>query len=188
MKKLLVALCFAFGANAGLLVEPYVGYQISGFETDYTVSGTTTELAYVTNGVNLGARLGYSYLLFMAGIDYSYGTLSNDLDTGSITIEDIDATRFGIFAGVELPILARAWATYYVNANYEAGSDEYKGTGYGLGVGFTGLPFVSLNLEYRALTFDEIVGDTGTTKLPTSTYDEYTASEIFLSVSLPLDL
>ena len=78
----------------------------------------------------------------------------------------------GAFVGYDFPILVRAWATYFFDVTYspETGSD-LTATGTSFGVGFTGLPFVSLNAEYRMLSFDD---------------SELDSSEVFLSASLPL--
>ncbi len=185
MKKLLVTICFMFGANAGFLIEPYTGYRVGSLET--TLSGEKYD--YGLKGANIGARVGYTFLTFMAGIDYNIGSVDGDVDQAPAGTpnEEYDTANFGLFAGVQLPILLRGWATYYLNSTYEeADGDELSGSGFGLGVGFTGLPFVSLNLEYRSLTFDEYSTSTGTTKL--SGDNERDANEIFVSVSLPLDL
>ena len=77
----------------------------------------------------------------------------------------------------------------------ESASDsvEIEGKGYALGAGFTGLPFVAVNLEYRAITYDKIKQRNGTTvTLPysiagTAVMNEIEAKDIVLSVSLPLD-
>lgn len=162
-------------ASAGFLVEPYLGYRVGDLES--TPNGS---IAYDTSGHSIGARLGGTFTMFMAGIDYSMGSLSADQTKGGSTDVDLDTTQLGIFAGIELPVLLRAWATYYVSANFEnsSNSNEWKGDGIGLGVGFTGLPFVSLNLEYKKMSYDEApTGRSG-----------YDGSEIQFGVSLPLNL
>lgn len=158
MKKILIAMMImvaGFNASAGIMVEPYLAYNLVGDFDNVD-----------TSGVNYGARLGYSLpALFSLGLDYNMGTYDHD---GT----DVDHTKFGAFVAVDLPILARAWASYYFSAKAEAGASEVDGDGFGLGVGLTMLPFVSLNLEYRSLSYDGNVD----------------ASEVLVGVSLPLDL
>lgn len=184
MKKIIVAMMLMFTTNAGLLVEPYLGYDIGKFSTE--ISGT--EFEWTTNGPVVGGRLGYTFLTFMAGVDYSITTLDAEIDTAGYTstLSDFDGNHLGIFAGVELPVLLRAWATYFLSSKLtDNDDDEYDGSGFGLGVGFTGLPFVSLNLEYRSMTYDEFTDVSAGT---TSTDRDYDVSEILFTVSLPLDL
>ena len=50
--------------------------------------------------------------------------------------------------------------------------------GYGLGIGFTGLPFVSLNLEIEALNYDAESSGVET---------DYSVASTILSVSMPFD-
>ncbi len=196
--KIIIALTFlfTFSANAGFLVEPYLGYSFGSQSFDVSNSGVLNgKYEFSHNGYRAGARLGYQFLGFMGGIDYGIGSFGRSVDSlpsgVTATSEDESFSQFGIFAGYELPILFRFWATYYVSAEWEGkdSKDENSGSGFGLGAGFTGLPFVSLNLEYKSFTMDETKdGTTGfVTKYPTSTLSDTSINEIVLSVSLPLD-
>ena len=98
----------------------------------------------------------------------------------------------------------RVWGTYFLKNKLEfdsstatAASDdstEITGKGFALGAGFTGLPFVALNLEYRSITYDEIKQRDGTKiTLPYSmggsvVMNEIEAKDIVLSVSVPFDI
>ena len=131
-----------------------------------------------------GARVGYQFLGFMAGVEYGMGSgLTQDVaaaSIGGVSIPDAetkyDATHMGIFVGYELPIMLRAWATYFFDSNWDFdGGAKTEFTTIALGVGFTGLPFVSLNAEYRLNTFD-------------SDDNIETNADLLFSVSLPLNL
>jgi len=186
------------GANAALLIEPHIGYNVSGSgDTALTADdGTPATMEVDYSGLQYGLRAGVQYLGFMAGLDY---TASNpEIETtftfpglGSATVKnDFNKREIGVFAGYNLPILLRAWAGYYFDVTAEADSsnstfksgDEISGTGMELGIGFTGLPFVSLNLVYRNSSFDEIKDADGTTKI------DLNASEIVLGASIPFTL
>ncbi len=186
ISKILVLLStfFAFSANsqAALLLEPYLGYSFGSadrlnYEYDYSTP-------------QIGGRVGYQMLGLMLGVDYSMGLGSFDMDaknttTGVTTTSKYKKSQLGLFVGYNLPVLLRVWGTYYVNASLEddiAPITEYSGSGFALGAGFTGLPFVSLNLEYRNFSYDESE-TSGTT---TALNPELEVSEILLSVSLPL--
>ena len=187
MKKIIVALMLMFTANAGLLVEPYMGFQLGSQETEIA----NENYEYGLTGQLLGARLGYTLPLFMLGLDVNVGSMDADVDSAPSGAQDqsYDTRQIGLFAGVELPILLRAWATYYFANEYTRDDDDkFKGSGMALGVGFTGLPFVSINLEYKMLTFDELE-DSATGATTTYSGDnQLDSNEIVLSVSLPLDL
>ncbi|MCF8058531.1 MAG: hypothetical protein K9K67_04490 [Bacteriovoracaceae bacterium] len=188
---------FVFSSNtkAGVLIEPYLGFSLAG-SGDTTFGTNKYEHSY--SSPTIGGRLGYGMLGFMGGIDYSMQTFDLESERGSTTNKDgVKKSQLGIFVGYNLPILLRVWGTYFLSSSLE-GDDpqtasnlidsryEYSsGSGYALGAGFTGLPFVSVNLEYRTLEYDKL--EVSGTAL--STYNEKTdLSEIMLSVSLPLDL
>lgn len=193
MKRILIAFLFLLStsAYAGLLIEPYLGFSIGSGE-----DGENPKTEYSQNTPLYGARLGYQVLGFMAGLDYSKGMESefeNKVTGGTTTKPDATQQTFGIFVGYNLPIMLRAWVSYNFASkiSIESGADvgdEFKGGGYALGVGFTGLPFVSLNLEYRMNTFDEYkTASTGVTSALNGA-GEVDYNQILLSVSLPVDL
>lgn len=194
---LFVLSLFAFSntSNAGIHVEPYLGYSLAG-SGDSTFGTTKYDHSYATP--TIGGRLGYNMLGLMAGVDYSMQTFGLESEVGSTTFDDdVSKSQLGIFVGYELPILLRVWGTYFLSSKIEGDDSQTAGTlidsryefsdggGYALGAGFTGLPFVSINLEYRTLEYDkgEISGAT-----ITNYNEKLDLSEILLSVSLPLDL
>jgi hypothetical protein len=165
-------------ATASLLIEPHVGYNISG-------SGDSGGVEYDYSGPQLGARLGYQNLGFMTGLDYTRS--SGEMDTKSSagkSTQDFESNDLGVFVGYNFPILLRAWGTYYfTNTMKLKGSGlELSGNTKELGVGFTALPFLSVNVMYRMVTHDEAKGSTGTVGI------DRDYNEIVLGVSLPLTL
>ena len=159
-------------ANAGLLIDPYVGIGSTASTLDLATSEKETASS---NAV--GARLGYSFILLSAGIDYQMMNAKDALD------EDMKMTNTSAFVGVDLPILLRFWAEYFFSSKLDGDTfDTYDTTfkdGYGLGIGFTGLPFVSINLEVETLNYDMTVSGIDT---------DYSNASTLLSVSLPLNL
>jgi hypothetical protein len=158
-------------ANAGFLIDPYFG--IGSSKSTLDLSGVDDETASSTVA---GARLGYSFILISAGIDYQMLSGKDALD------EDMKVTSTSAFVGVDLPILLRFWGEYFFSSNIDGDTFDTNDTsfkdGYGIGIGFTGLPFVSINLEVETLNYDMTISGLD--------YDYSTASTI-LSVSLPLD-
>jgi opacity protein-like surface antigen len=187
MKKILAALLVTFvcaSAQASLYVEPYLGYRVSGSGKQKVLG---SEDKYDFKGPVMGTRLGYGILGFSAGLEYSLSSFDLEEDFGTKTKYETDGRDIGVFASFELPILFRVWATYHFSSQWKvkdgASKDKFKGNGFSLGAGYTGLPFVVLNLELKKLTFDEIAG----VDLPTAGIDKFESTEIILSVSLPLN-
>jgi hypothetical protein len=171
-KSLLLVMIGAFmalPANAAFLVEPYLGMHFNSEAEDANADIT---------GMGIGARLGYQNLGLMFGLNYKSADLEFEPDTGSNF--DVAQTHYGLFVGYEFPILVRAWAEYIIGgeADIDGGTTWDTISGTQIGVGYTGLPFVSLNLEIGNLTYED--GPTGTADQDISTY--------MLSISLPLTL
>jgi hypothetical protein len=208
----LITIMFSASSYGSLMIEPYLGYTFGGGEQDL---GGNSKYDYSYHHPMLGLRLGGSLLGFMAGLDYSGSLLSSfsmdvEQKAGSSTTDyndDVNKTQFGLFVGYDFPILLRAWATYYLSAKLEgesavaAGTNQIyttnyseSGSGIGFGVGFTPLPLISVNLEYRKFTYDEWENSTGNPSSGTfgdstyPTYKDVELTEILLSVSLPFDL
>ena len=133
---------FVPNLNAGTLVEPYVGYAFG------TGRPTATPSSH-HSGVGYGARLGYQMLGVMAGVDYQTGRWSDS----SRPSNDLTPSFLGIFAGYNLPILLRGYIAYLPFSNLTSQHDGLKhtydgGDAFKYGIGFTGLPFLSMNFEY----------------------------------------
>ena len=99
----------------------------------------------------------------------------------------------GAFVGFEFPILLRVFGTYYFSDEQETDSTNLttvsqkssKGSGIALGAGYTGLPFLALNVEYRSFNHDESTNYNGDTADLTT---DNTFTEIMFSISLPFVL
>lgn len=151
---LAVALLCAVPAKAGVLIEPVLGYSFKSFEVDDPDFSEEKG-----SGASYGGRLGYQNFGFQLGLDYLRSSISmNDNDFK----KDLTTSEWAAFAGFEFPILLRVYAGYIFSANAETevvGGEKLKlqdGTGMKLGVGFTGLPFVDINFEYRKGTYTKI--------------------------------
>ena len=174
-KNFLVLLFFTFvmQAKASILIEPYVGYALNG-----NVESGSTDEDY--SGTTIGGRLGWQQLGLFAGVDYRLSNYDVDGD-------ELKESQYGVMVGYDFPILVRVWGEYILGGegdlDYGSGSSTLNNpSGTILGVGFTGLPFVSLNLEMANYTYEDL--DNGG-----ANYDEETDQQhILLSVSLPLNL
>ncbi len=180
---LILAFLIIKPASAGVLIEPVLGYNFGGFEVDSS-GGEDQDFS----GPAFGGRLGYQNLGFQLGVDYLRSSLNVDDNAYK---EDLTASEWAAFVGFEFPILLRVYAGYIFSANAETDFDTgpttdklelMNGTGMKLGVGFTGLPFVDINFEYRKGTFSEFKLDGDKDNVDT----DYNA--FMIGVSLPFVL
>lgn len=126
-------------AQADLLIEPYIGYHATGESKSDTDGIDGKDL----KGNAFGGRLGYQNLGFMLGLNFQQGAL----DVEDIS-KDLEYTTYGAFIGFNFPVLLRVWGEYVFSGSGELGDVDIDTVGgYRLGVGFTALPFVSINLE-----------------------------------------
>ena len=188
-------------AFAGVLIEPYVGYSLAGKIEDKT-PGSESKLDY--SGLNLGGRLGAQYLGLMGGFAYDHGSYTAKVTGPADTVASLDAigggleskwsaNSYGAFVGYNFPILLRVWGTYFFKSDWKSTEakggfskdDKYVGSAYELGLGYTALPFLSLNLQYRVTSFDELQYADGS---PTDKLTDNKAKSFMIGVSLPINL
>tara|TARA_B100001971_G_scaffold215190_1_gene259650 strand:- start:80969 stop:81490 length:522 start_codon:yes stop_codon:yes gene_type:complete len=172
MKKLLLPLfllTLTFNAHAGFLIDPYIGTGSFAGTLDLANGADADDVEETVTA--MGSRVGYSFLLVSAGIDYQI-----------LSVDGESQNNISAFVGVDLPILLRFWGEYFISSDADVEGDvetslDFK-DGYGLGVGFTGLPLVSLNLEVQYLNYE---GEASNIKF------DYDTVAYIASVSLPLD-
>ena len=176
MKNLIMICALVLGsqvAKAGLLLEPYAGYQFGKLET--TSSGISASSK--DKGIAIGGRVGYEFILPWVALDVKYYTGKDDSDPAY----DIKATDMGFTAGVTLPVL-RPYAGYILKTEAKAdngsGEHKYEGTGFKLGLGLTPLPFVDFNSEYTVFDFKKFDGN----DLPSG--DKAKGNSILLAVGM----
>lgn len=166
-------------AKADLLVEPLIGYNFAQMK----YKSTSDNESFSGSGVGYGGRLGFQKLGLQLGLDYLNSSIHINNDAFD---SNVDTSEWAAFVGYEFPIFFRIYAGYIFSAIGEY-KDESKnkvelseGSGSKFGIGFTGLPLVAINLEYRTGKFDkfEVAGSEGNT--------EAKYSSILLSLSVPL--
>ena len=142
-------------AKASLLIEPHIGYNLSG-------KGTNDGVKDTYNGGQYGLKLGYQTMGFMLGLDYTKSSFELESEDSLGTAKtDMSRNEIGVFAGYDFPVLARVWAGYYFanTTKIDNTSDELTGTTKEIGVGFKMLPLiltsVNLNFIYRMVDLDE---------------------------------
>ncbi|MBF0298146.1 MAG: outer membrane beta-barrel protein [Oligoflexia bacterium] len=180
---------------AGILLEPFLGYALSG-SVDQNINNTPFTWDYT--GPALGARVGYYNTGIMIGfhfdlINETWNGTGNKISEINETPQKLRGENVGIFFGYQMPIPVRLWSTYYISDKYLKKDDEgqysngdaYLGMGFSFGVGYVFWGRMATNLEYRSFILDyvRIASDQGTYVLDNGR--EIILSEIFFSVSYP---
>ena len=177
-------LLIANTASAAFLIEPHLSYNLSG-SGDNGLSGAS-KIDFDYNGPQYGLRMGYQTLGLMAGLDFTRSNYDMDNKTvAGTTVTKMERNEWGLFVGYDFPILVRAWGAYYFSntAKNKTNGSVLTGSTKELGVGFTGLPFLSLNLMYRMVDHDEFESASGV-----KSSIDYSNHEFVVGVSLPLTL
>jgi hypothetical protein len=199
MKAILLAilvLFFSIGnrAEAGVLLEPYLGYQ--ALVTDITLGAAATPLdgtvlKLATNGLGFGVRVGFALPVVFFALDYSSAsgkmTVSEPANF-TITPDEFSRTALGVTVGASLKVV-RPYVGYIFDDQSKSGNTTFSGTGFKVGVGFSIIPKLSLNAEYVTSTFTKAKDSAGTeiTLGDAEFYKSMKASGFFVSVSAPFE-
>jgi Outer membrane protein beta-barrel domain len=185
----------AFAAGVGFGVEPYLGYGIAGS------FGVPNKPSDSYNGIALGARAVVKFAdIFFAGPDILYLPSINysPADQTEIITQTPNSLKFGVVGGIQLLFPLRLWVGYNFVDNASISdtfggttiTDQFSGSSWKLGAGYSILPLLSINAEYIAGTYNNLSETIGkvTTSGPLSS-DRSPSSKVFLlSVSAPLSL
>ena len=181
-----IATLVSHQAKADLLIEPYIGAGIGELKASY--SDGSGDLKYNTDGINVGARVALALPIIYFGADFDLQVSQAKVDSNPHSyFGDTSLTSQALFGfvGVHLPLL-RAWAGYGVLDRLDFASSngysarKFSGNAWKVGAGFTGLPFIDLNVEYISSTFTDRPSIGG------ATFDKATQGTVLLSASLPL--
>ena len=151
MKRLLILLAFTFSFSShatAIYLEPYLGYHTNA---EFKFSGNTES----ASGLTYGGRFGGDYMKFIFGLDYMTGSWSSSRNT-------IVPSNIGLFAGYIFPEMMKVYLTYFFDEKYKFSGNnssvDYGGTEFKLGLGFTTLPVVTINIEYGFGTLNKSNG------------------------------
>ena len=180
---LALVLGYSLQSYAALLIEPVVGFSFGKgtMETVFpAVPAANTSNTKSSNGTSYGGRLGYQNFGLQLGLDYLASNMK-------ISGNDFKTSEFGGFVGYEFPILFRVYAGYVFSGTGTLADDTEDlkvkgGTGPKVGVGFTLLPLLDFNIEYRSITYQELDFSNNQAKLNL----DYNA--IMVGFSLPFTL
>jgi hypothetical protein len=120
-----------------------------------------------SDGMSFGARVGYKFTGFWASVDIETGS-SKELTPSTGLATDASLSNTGLAVGVSLMPMVNFYAKYLMTAKLEYGTAstvELKGSGTAFGIGWSVIPMVSLNLEYRSINYDEIDGNALATEI-----------------------
>lgn len=185
---ILLALILGYSgqSQAALLIEPVVGFNVgTKFDLKFDDFPAQNENYSGGKGGAFGGRLGYQNFGFQLGVDYLKSSI--DMNTSDFK-NNISLSEWAGFVGYEFPLFLRVYAGYIFSTNGSTKNsnsqsvDLSKGTGSKLGLGFTGLPFIDINFEYRTGTINQM--SYGGTDYDT----EINYSSLMLGLSVPFTI
>ncbi len=172
--------------SSGFYFEPYLGYFSGTLDATYDASLGGGSSSATGSGLAFGAKLGYAFpVVFLA---LSAGGGSGKTTSSSGTQTDVVPVDIALEVGASFWQL-RIWGAYVnetLKAESTSSSTEYTGSGYKLGVSYTGFDMISINFEMLPITYtklksDSISLDLGPGKAMTAKSNVY-----ILSLSLPI--
>ena len=158
--------------KADVLLEPYAGYELGTLNMSYGSGAVPTtnigqSFQNSQTGFDLGLRLGYEFPLIFVALDgmYTSGNVASGSGTGSFPSSSMTRTSVFVDAGVHI-LFIRGYVGYGFVDNTAISttlSPSFTGNAIKLGVSFTGIPFVDINVEYimHSLTNYSIQSDPG---------------------------
>lgn len=174
MKKLLATITaltlLSFSTHAGILIDPYIGYIVSG----------STSTGDTVTGSDMGARLGFTNMGLGFGADATVAGTHTYKNGGVST--DSTRSNTGVFVSYHFPILVRGYATYFVNSKISSSTATLTGNATKLGVQYTGFPFIAIGVEYFNANYTEL--DSAGVKSSVSRSESQTR----LALSVPFNL
>jgi hypothetical protein len=191
-----VSVAFVAPAKASILIEPYAGYSSENFALE--LANNSGPVKFTMSGLDYGARLGYAFPMLFIAADYNAATgmastiADKPASATGYTADPFDRTDIFGVVGVRVPML-QAYVGYGFSSSLtyklQSGDQKFTGTSFKAGVGYTGLPFVAVNVEYLMTTYtkynsggtDYSVGDSANG----SAYSKASGSAIMLNLSVP---
>ena len=135
-------------ARAGLLLEPYVGYDTG----EWNKGSNCTTCSAHQSGATFGARVGVESMGFMLGADAMSGSWTDQYSPS----DDETPSSVGAFVGYDGQLM-RFYVGYGISSTLKQTrigyDDTFSGTDYKIGIGFHLVPLIALNFEYIDATY-----------------------------------
>jgi len=191
VNKVIAILAMVLGvqANAGVIVEPFVGYDQSTLKTTTTAGASDGS---TNSGLDYGARLGYRFNQgFWVAAEYAGGSGKSKSDTAGVEDSDYSKSAMGAVFGYSTGRW-NFWGGYgfsdTITVKQSGAADmDITGTNLKVGAGFRAASNVSVNLEYIMPKYTKIKAS-GMEFDVDSIYSKFDTSGAMLSVSFPFDL
>jgi hypothetical protein len=200
MKIIFVALALVFmaqtRAEAGVLIEPYIGYQATLTDIKFGAGAGALDgqsLKVDGAGVGFGLRAGFALPLVFVALDYSMVTLKPTIKekpaAWTTPLGDQSRTSLGVTAGLDFPIV-RPYVGFIFDDQAKDDTSTNMGSGFKIGIGFSLVPKLKLNAEYQSVTYTKAKSTSGTetTFNATQSISSITASGFFINLSIPLEI
>jgi hypothetical protein len=171
-------------SQAGIYIEPYLGYESGTNKGEFTVTSLgTSEVDLDVSGLGYGAKLGYSLSNLTFGVDYQMAKLT-EKEEGAEDDES-DYTDLGVFFSYGMSSF-KLNLGYMLNSKIDADDVTLEGSGFKVGVTYSGFSPVNINLDYISSTYDQITVEGVDSSLITD--EDLKRSSVMLSVGWAFNL
>lgn len=168
-------------AHAGFHFEPYLGKSVSG---DWSSSPGEGDVSMTEFGLKMGYQAPVG---FQIGGDFQMGKGAHDNILAGGVDADSGHAAFGIYLGYQSDMGLRGYAHYFFASALafdDANDTAYAGNGFKLGVGYSLLAWLAINLEYQIMNYDEFKNNfVDLMALPSEHEDKM----IFITLSFPFN-
>ncbi|MCP4914430.1 MAG: outer membrane beta-barrel protein [Oligoflexia bacterium] len=190
MNKVILIFLITISSTSAFFLEAGLGLGLGDAETTETSTQTYDHESF-SLGYSADVRAGLNILILDLGVTASYGKNPAKFTRKDVTTSIFNEVRYDVtfshllYGGhVGIKVLGdklKVFAEYYPNVtskvtysepkaeNIFGKNDEYEGSGFGVGLGYSASPFVRLQGIYRKLTFDKLTTSNGVTNLPSAT-------------------
>ena len=187
----LIGVLMALGARPakaiGVDVEPHIAL-LAGFSADDVGPLSTRDQKYT--GIAYGLKLAADLAVVRAGGIFEGASLKST--PPPFGPQDYTGASLGGFIGFGFPLfhvdLHYFLSSEWTGSNWATGATnrgelEFEdGSGFGVDLGFTALPFVNINLSFRRFSFDEATNNGNQQSW------EYVNTHFLLGASFPIEL
>ncbi len=182
--------------NSGFYFAPYASQMLNGSMTNelknQTPETANGEYKYDLSGQRYGIQLGWMIGRLTLGMegsfsnyDYEYSTPTNSSSLKS----ELSTSLYSVF----MMYRGKTWVPsigMFLSGSAEDNEQNTKLEGAGgitFGIGYKLLEWFQINLDVRSYSFDKYTLDSTEINLPTDDQEKFSATEITLGVSIPIE-
>ncbi len=182
--------------NSGFYIAPFASQMINASLStelsNQSPSSDNGEYKYDLSGQRFGIQLGWMIGRLVLGMEGSFSNFDYEYSTpaSSATSKgELSTNLYGVF----LMYRGKKWVPslgMFMSGDAEDEKLKMKLEGAGgimFGLGYKLTEWLQINFDFKGYSFDEYTLDGSKTTLPTNDMDKFSATEIAIGVSIPIE-